>query len=46
MLNDPAPQHNSILTSELYYHELIYTLNGARFLNAARNGLSFDSYQI
>jgi len=36
MLNDPVPQHNSILTGELYYHELIYTLNDARFLNAVR----------
>ena len=36
LFNEAVPQHDSILTGELYYNELISTLNEARFLNAAR----------
>jgi len=34
--NDPVRQHDSILTGELYYNELIDTSNTARFRNVVR----------
>ena len=33
---EPIPQHNSLLTGQMYYDELMITENPSRFLTAAR----------
>jgi hypothetical protein len=36
LCKDPVPQHDSVLTGQLYYEELMATRSAARFLHAAR----------